>query len=321
MSLRSYRKTESSTRPSFYNEIGDDMIYDPLRESKVKRENPNKDIIVKVDPNPIEIVTPERRVTMWSLISGFFNDIVEMVNTSTIAGLIIPLFFIVVGSAILWKQFTPTIDEHLKEIAGYYEQGNTSPVPDAYISQRTEYLSDPGAEYFKQLSESALKRNILGEDPASRDYNGTFYITIPALGFNRLPVQANVESGIEEVYNSVLKTKLAHFKGTGLPISDVDNNIVIYGHSARDYYQPSPNNPDAAFTFISDLKIGDEITIEIEGEEHKFVMSRSKIVKPDATEIITGTPGRRTLTLFTCYPRGNNTNRLVIVANPVDSFI
>jgi LPXTG-site transpeptidase (sortase) family protein len=257
------------------------------------------------------------KVTIWTLIGGSLNDLKELVSTSSIAGFVVPALFIGVGGFILWQQVSPEIDQQLRQSAGYYDQGTVPLVAGEYVTERTKYLSDPGAGYFQELTQSALKQHILQTDPVSNNYNGTFYLTIPALGMNRLPVQSNVESGVSEAYNSVLKNKLAHFKSTGLPISDVQNNIVVYGHSARANYKATPDDPAGAFTFLSDLKIGDEITLEVEGKSYKYVMTRSKIVEPNDTSIITGTSSRQTLTLFTCYPRGNNSHRYVAIAKPV----
>lgn len=255
-------------------------------------------------------------VTLWSLATGIKNDLVELVQSSSVAGLIIPATFILLGFIILGQQILPEVDQHLKRVAGYYDQGTTPLVGGEYIAERIKYLSDPGSKYFQELTNKALGQDILQNDPFSSSYQGTIYLSIPSLGFNRLPVQANVESGVESVYNSVLKTKLAHFKSTGLPASSVQNNIVIYGHSARSNYKATPSDPSAAFSFLTNLRIGDEIFLEMNGVQYKFIMTRSKIVEPDDTEIVTGSPGRRTLTLFTCYPNGVNSNRYVAIARP-----
>lgn len=269
---------------------------------------------------PVKFTYQEKTspTTIWSLLAGGVNDLIELVSTSSVAGLIIPGAFILLGAGLLWQQIGPELDQKLKESAGFYNQGTIPLVADAYIAERAQYLSDPGAEYFRSLTDSALKQNVLREDPTSNNYSGVFYLTIPALKMERVPIEANVESGVESAYQSVLKTKLAHFKNTGLPISDIKNNIVIYGHSARPTYKPSPSDPASAFSFLSELKIGDEISIEMNGKTYKYVMSRSKIIEPQDVSIITGTPGRGTLTLFTCYPNGNNSHRYVAIARPVE---
>lgn len=226
-------------------------------------------------------------------------------------GIIIPLISILFGTFLIYREFVPEIQKILQDNNNYLSQGNISPVSDSYVNFE-QFLSNPSG--LNLLSEKAFEQNILETDSKSLSYQGNFYITIPSIGINRLPVEANVDSRNEDSYNLALKDSLAHFKNTGLPISDIKNNIVIYGHSASTNYNPSRSDPEVAFSFLTEMKVGDPIIIEIEGERHEFIMSRSKIVKPDDISVITGTKGKRTLTLFTCYPAGNNTERYVILA-------
>jgi LPXTG-site transpeptidase (sortase) family protein len=97
----------------------------------------------------------------------------------------------------------------------------------------------------------------------------------------------------------------------------VENNIVIYGHSASPNYGPKPTDPYVAFSFLPDIKVGDDIYIEMSGQEYHFKTYRNKIVEPNDTSIITGTKGNRTLTLFTCFPLGSNSQRFVSIAREV----
>lgn len=255
--------------------------------------------------------------SMWSFMADCYRGLKSIVATSTMAGLIIPALFIFTGLGFIYLQFQPAIVEQVKEYAGYYDQGTASLVQEGYMPDRLQYVSNPGADYFQRVSQAALRSNTMLPDPKSNSYSGILYLTIPSLGFNRLPVTANVESNTKDAYTQVLRSSLAHFQGTGLPESDVDNNIVIYGHSAGGAYNPSPNDVLAAFTFLSDMRVGDEIMLEMNGVQYKYRMTRSKIVEPTDTSVITGTPGKETLTLFTCHPPGNNSNRLVISATPL----
>jgi sortase A len=110
---------------------------------------------------------------------------------------------------------------------------------------------------------------------------------------------------------------LAHFQSTGLPISDVENNIVIYGHSSSGDYYERTKDIAGAFSRLNKIKVGDIVTLEMEGKTYNYRVIKTKIVEPYNTEIISGTPGKRTLTLFTCFPSGNNSQRFVAVANPI----
>jgi LPXTG-site transpeptidase (sortase) family protein len=106
-------------------------------------------------------------------------------------------------------------------------------------------------------------------------------------------------------------------EGTGLPVSDVENNIVVYGHSANGDYFQRTQDPAGAFSRLQRIKFGDEITITMEGRTTKYKVSKTKIVNPDETSIITGPGGEQTLTLFTCFPNGNPSKRFVVIARPV----
>ncbi len=263
---------------------------------------------LKVD-SPIK-----KRTTMWSLLKGVYVSLEELSSKTRIASILIPGFFVLAGGIFIYQQFFPDIQQSLLQSSGYYDRGNVAAVDDTYIDI-SKYISNP--QNLDSLTNTALSLNILQPDPVSLNYSNVFYISIPSIGINRLPVQSNVDSSSENAYNAVLNNTLAHFRSTGLPISDVKNNIVIYGHSASPNLNPSRNTPLMAFSFIPELQVGDEIIIEIEGREFKYKMFSSKIVEPDETSIITGTKGRGTLTLFTCFPLGSNKERYVAVARPV----
>lgn len=216
----------------------------------------------------------------------------------------------------IYQQFFPDFREFIKLKVNYYDTSTIALASENYVS-RAEYISNPGAEYFKQLKDEAVASNKLLADPLSNSFKGTFTLSIPSLKISNLRVTANVESGVEEVYDSYLEGGLAHFNGTGLPISPLNNNTVIYGHSASGNYYDRSNDPTAAFSKLKDIRIGDEVLVKMEGKEYKYKVAKSKIVEPHDISIITGDIGKETLTLFTCYPDGNSANRFVVVANPV----
>lgn len=249
-----------------------------------------------------------------SIPKGIYNDLLNLSSKSKLAGLLIPLTFISLGVFFIYREFFPDIQAAIQTSSGYIFQGNISPVSDQYIDLQS-YISKP--QGFKELTIEALNQHTLTEDTISIKYSGTFYLSIPSIGIKRLPVQANVDSTDENIYNKVLENKLAHFKSTGLPISEAKNNMLVYGHSASPNYNPSPNDPEVAFSFLPNLKVGDDIIIEMEGKEYLYRMSNSKVVKPTDTSVITGSKGRQTLTLVTCFPLGSNENRYIAIARPV----
>lgn len=278
------------------------------------KNNPN-DVKKQSESMIIEYYeSKSEKITIFKIFSGIFQSIQYLVNTSNLANFLVPGIFIILGSVFIYKQFFPDIQQAIEQNAGFLAQGSITPVSDEYINFK-EYISNPAG--LSEVSSIAFSENILADDIQSKSYRGIFYISIPSLGINRMPITANVDSTTEESYMSVLDTTLAHFQNTGLPISDIQNNIVIYGHSASQNYGPRVDDPMVAFSFLPDLKVGDDIVLEIEGKTFNYKMQRSKIVDPNDTSVITGTKGKRTLTLFTCYPAGNNAKRYIAIARPV----
>lgn len=262
----------------------------------------------------LKVDNPKKKITMWSVLKGVYASLEDMSSKTRVASILIPGIFILAGGIFIYQQFFPDIQQSLLQSSGYYDRGSVAAVDDTYIDI-SKYISNP--KNLSSLTSNALSLNILQPDPTSLNYNGIFYISIPSIGLNRLPVQSNVDSSSEDAYNAVLNNTLAHFKSTGLPISDIKNNIVIYGHSASPNLNPSRTTPLMAFSFIPELQVGDEIIIEIEGKEYMYRMFSSKVVAPNETSIITGTKGRGTLTLFTCFPAGTDRERYVVVGKPV----
>lgn len=258
----------------------------------------------------------KRETTLGDLAFSIIGNTQEFLINSKFIGALIPVFLIITGFYMIYQQFFPDLKEYIKLRIDYYDTTTVALASENYVS-KAEYISNPGAEYFKQLKDEAVVGNGLLLDPVSNNYSGNFKLSIPALGLSNLRVKANVESGVEEVYRSQLEGGLAHFNGTGLPISNLKNNTVIYGHSASGNYYERTKDPTAAFSILKDIKIGDEILIEIEGKEYKYRVAKSKIVQPHDISIVTGEAGKTTLTLFTCYPDGNSANRFVVIANPV----
>lgn len=293
MSLKTYRKSTA------YNAIN-------ASTAKTIRIQPSRPVYApKVH---------RQQVTMWSLMQSFYEGLKHLVASSSTAGLVIPTLLVMVGGMFIYQQFQPLIAQQIKGYAGYYDQGTATLVGDEYIADRLQYVSNPGADYFQKLSKAITQT---GADEQSKNYKGTMYLTIPSLGFKRLPIKANVDSGNKDVYNKVLNTALAHFAGTHIPGSSTPGNTVIYGHSVGGRYVPRPDDVLAAFSFLSNLKVGDLIIVERDGKEYKYQMSRSKIVQPEDVAVIVGSSGRDNLTLFTCHPPGNNSQRYVAIATPI----
>jgi LPXTG-site transpeptidase (sortase) family protein len=265
----------------------------------------------------------ENNFTLWGMLVGGYELLKAVVASSSGAGVIIPSIFILSGVGFMLFQFVPNVVRDLRADFNFYEKGTTPVVDLGYIETKEQYVSNPGADYFQQLTDSARLAGGFFQDEESLNYRGTMHISIPSLNINNMPVGANIDGGNADNYNTVLETALAHFKGSAIPTSAQAGNTVIYGHSVGGSYLPRADDVVSAFTFLADLQVGDLIKLEVDGKTFNYRMQRSKIVPPEDTSVLFGIPGRSSLTLFTCWGigpsggPGNRSGRLVVTAVPV----
>ena len=267
------------------------------------------------------LFTPQEKkpVTIGDLAAGLYNDFHKLMTTSKVAALLIPTLLVVSGAYIIYKQVWPTIYQTLQESSGYFKDNGTALVAGDYIAAQQQY-SNPGSKYFADLKNAGQQENLLFNDPKSNSYKGTFSLSIPSLDINSIKVTANVDSSIESVYKADLLDGLAHFSGTGLPLTDNSSyNTVIYGHSAAGDYWERTHAPSTAFSVLSDIRYGSEIILNVAGKDYKYKFIKGRIVDANDLTILDGIKGQKTLTLFTCYPRGNNNKRFVATAKLEDS--
>lgn len=271
-----------------------------------------------VDAEHYEYVTisQKKQLTLWDVLFGLIKDFQDLLINSKFVGALVPIFFIAIGLSMIYEQFWPDVDGYVKRQIEYYDSSTVALASEGSVN-RAEYLSNPGSEYFRQLQEQAQQSNSFVQDPTSNKFAGQFTLSIPSVGIEGVNVAANVNSGVEAVYDRELANGLAHFAGTGLPISEVDSNIVIYGHSAGGNYFERTGDVAASFSVLDETSIGDEVIINMDGKEYKYRIKKSKIVQPNDLSIVTGQANKETLTLFTCFPDGNSANRFVVIADPV----
>jgi sortase A len=90
---------------------------------------------------------------------------------------------------------------------------------------------------------------------------------------------------------------------------DKGGNTVIAGHRF------SYTGPRGVFYFLNKLEAGDEIGLWYQGTLYLYTVQSSRTVAPTEVGVQQPTSDTR-LTLYTCTPLWNPTNRLVIVATP-----
>ncbi len=114
---------------------------------------------------------------------------------------------------------------------------------------------------------------------------------------------------VEGTTPSALRAGAGHYPNTPLPCED--GNVAIAGHRTT-YGKPFAN--------IDELKKGDLITLDTPVSSCTYEVSGAPFVVlpdgrlPNGTSVIDNTPGRRTLTLTACHPKGSASHRIVVKA-------
>lgn len=133
-----------------------------------------------------------------------------------------------------------------------------------------------------------------------------YLITIPKL---------KVESAVVIVGSLDLKSSLIQYPQTALP--GQFGSPVVFGHSVL----PQFFNPKSYLTIFSTLyklKQGDQILINFDGVEYKYLVEEMYEVLPTDLSVLEQRFDGRYLTLITCTPPGTYLRRLVIKARIVD---
>ena len=120
-----------------------------------------------------------------------------------------------------------------------------------------------------------------------------------SISIPRLNVTSPIYSGAT---NAVYDRGVGHFPGTALP--GQWGNVVLGGHRT---VNPRP------FYDIQKLVKGDQILVTRAGRTYEYVVSKTMIVKPTSVWILNQS-AERSLTIFTCHPRGSARQRYVVMA-------
>jgi sortase A len=135
-----------------------------------------------------------------------------------------------------------------------------------------------------------------------------FELIITKLGIS-VPIIPNVDGSDKDGYFKALINGVAHYRGTSLPGNG--SNTFIFGHSSSP--EEMNGNFDKVFSKLNDLVLGDEIIINFNEKVFTYSVFDKKTVKPGNISVLNPTD-KEQITLMTCWPIGNNTERLIILA-------
>lgn len=161
----------------------------------------------------------------------------------------------------------------------------------------------------KKEAESFSKNDISKVGDIIEPIDENFGIVIPKIRANA-KVIPNVDPNDSATYQKVLTQGVASTKGSVAP--GKEGNIFIFAHSGIDFYEAERYN--AVFYLLDKLEKGDEIFIFYKGEKIRYAVTESKTVGADETKYYDGIPGKKTLTLMTCWPAGTNLKRYIVIA-------
>ena len=164
-----------------------------------------------------------------------------------------------------------------------------------------------GWPFFTNLYTSRLQSRLakqLNDPSLAQDYrnhavpvgDSLTRLQIPAIGVDVVVVEGTSESA--------LRAGAGHYPGTPLPCETGD--VAIAGHRTT-YGRP--------FADVDRLKPGDRIVLSTPIGSCTYLVDRPPfVVLPTDTSVVAATPGRATLTLTSCTPKGSASHRIIIKA-------
>lgn len=217
-------------------------------------------------------------------------------------GMLIGIAIIVIGACILFYPLVmQLINQHQENqvVETYNEQ------VDSLSNDAKQQMLEAAHEYNERLYETGVTAYPLGSTNSDLDqeYQGQLgyagmmsTISIPAISLN-LPIYHGTT-------DAALEAGAGHLYGTSLPVGGANTHAVIAAHRGI---------PTALmFTRLGEVKIGDTFYITVLGERLAYRVDQIKVVEPDDTSLFTIEPGKDYVSLLTCTPYGQNTQRLVV---------
>jgi LPXTG-site transpeptidase (sortase) family protein len=142
--------------------------------------------------------------------------------------------------------------------------------------------------------------------PISTDFG----LVIEKLGINET-VAANVDPFKSAEYLPQLqKYGVAHAKNT-VPPGEA-GITYLFGHSTINVWDIGRYH--APFTLLEKLEMNDRIVLFYKGKRYDYFVTEMKVVSPVEVSYLTQKRDMPTLILQTCDPPGQNTHRLLVIA-------
>lgn len=161
--------------------------------------------------------------------------------------------------------------------------------------------------YFPLISLYLNPPKIKANFPSQSGY----YLTIPKIQAQS-EIIPNVDPFNQKEYRHALEKGIAHAKNTGNP--GEGKTIYLFAHSSDSPWTITRQN--TIFLKLDQLKPGDDITINKDGQVYNYKVRETKIVQPSEINYLLET-SQNQLILQTCTPIGTALKRLLVFANPL----
>lgn len=112
--------------------------------------------------------------------------------------------------------------------------------------------------------------------------------------------------------DTVLAVGVGHMEGTSLPVGGESTHCVLTAHTGL--------STSKLFTDVDQLEIGDTFVIYVLGETLTYEVDQILIVDPDDATNLLIVEGEDYVTLFTCYPYGVNSHRMLVRGHRIENI-
>jgi sortase A len=198
--------------------------------------------------------------------------------------------------------FFPVLSWQLYLQPAFASNDITSPIPQTKIVnastwesllEQTMHLGQNFDDAKNWFSKNAMQSNVT---PSLAQYS----ISIPKL---------KITDATVSTVDDDLGSHLVNFQGTALPPDK--GNAVIFGHSTLPQLY-NPKDYHTIFAYAHTLKVGDDILVNADHVQYKYVINAITIVNPDDTSVLAQSYDNSYLTIITCTPPGTTWKRLII---------
>lgn len=178
-------------------------------------------------------------------------------------------------------------EEKLQAARDYNSNILGVPILDPYLHRMTDQGTEEYQTYLSILHDS--KDGIMGR------------LIVPK-GKIDLPIRHGTD-------DDSIARGVGHLFGTGMPVGGKGNNSVLTAHSGL--------TTMSLFDGLRDVKIGDFIYVQTEGETLAWKVREINVIDPYQLDLFKPKEDEDLVTLFTCTPYGVNTHRLVVTGERV----